>query len=72
MDRSFLIPQKKSETNALKTASKRAIQKMEEVTADLVRRKIEKKIAKVAAKSAREDKKKSVQIRQSTNIHSEV
>ena len=31
--------------------------KMEEVTADLVRRKTEKKITKVAAKSAREDKK---------------
>ena len=57
MDRSYLTPQKKLETNALKTASKRAIQKMEKVTADLVRRKIEEKITKAAAKSAREDKK---------------
>ena len=44
MDKSFLTPQKKSAAHALKTFSKRAIQKAEEATGDLVKNKIGEKI----------------------------
>ena len=52
---------KKSVTDAFKTASKRAIQKMAEVTGDLAGNKIAGKITKAAFKSSFEDSRKSVQ-----------
>ena len=60
MDKSFLAAQK-SQTDALKTAWKRAIQKMAEVSGDLVENKIEEKITKKAAsKTSHEDPSKSM------------
>ena len=52
---------KKSVTDAFKTTSKRAIQKMAEVTDDLAGNKIAGKITKAAFKSSFEDSRKSVQ-----------
>ena len=48
MDKSFLTAQKKSATDALKTPSKRAIQKTTKATGDLVGKKIADKITKAA------------------------
>ena len=54
MDKSFWTAQKKSATDALKTPSKRAIQKTTKATGDLVGKKIADKIKKAAWKSTHE------------------
>ena len=51
MERNLLIQLKKSATDAIKTASKRAIQKTAEATGDLVGNKIADKIKSVSKKS---------------------
>ena len=51
MVRNLLIVQKKSTTDAIKTASKGAIQKRAEATGDLVGNKIADKITSVSKKS---------------------
>ena len=50
---------KKSTTDAIKTASKRAIQKTAEATGDLIRNKIADKIISVSKRSSAENSKKS-------------
>ena len=50
----FLDTAKKSTTNAIKAASKRAIQKTVETTGDLIDNKIADKIASVSKKSIKE------------------
>ena len=52
MVKNFLIVQKKSTTDAIKTASKRTIQKKAEATGDLIDNKIADKITSVSKKSA--------------------
>ena len=52
--KNFLIVQKKSTTDARKTASKREIQKAAEVTGDLIGNKIADKITSVSKKSSKE------------------
>ena len=47
----FLITTKKFKTNAIKTASKRAIQKTKEATGDLIGNKIVDKIMSVSKKT---------------------
>ena len=54
MVKNFLIVQKKSATDAITTASKRAIQKTTEATSDLIGNKIVDKIASVSKKSFKE------------------
>ena len=49
-----MIQQKKSTTDAIKTASKRAIQKTAEATGDLIGNKIADKITSVSKKSIKE------------------
>ena len=51
--KNFLIVQKKSTTDAIKTASKRAIQKIAEATGDLIGNKIADKITSVSKKSSK-------------------
>ena len=53
MERSLLIQLKKCATDAIKTASKRAIQKTAEATGDLVGNKIADKITKVSKESTK-------------------
>ena len=53
MVKNFLIVQKKSATNAIKTASKRATQKTAEATGDLIGNKIVDKITSVSNKSTK-------------------
>ena len=53
MERNLLIQQKKSTTDAIKTASKRAIQKTAEATGNLVGCKIADKITSVSKKSTK-------------------
>ena len=57
MGKHFLPPQKKLATTALVTASKRAIQKVAEVTVDLDGSKTVEKIAKAVSKNTCEDQK---------------
>lgn len=59
MDQRFLIPQKISPTDALKTALERAIQKTAEEMGDLVGNKIAVKITKAVSKNTHEDRNKS-------------
>ena len=54
MVKKFLIVLKKSTTDAIKTASKRAIWKTAEVTGDLIGNKITEKITSVSKKSNKE------------------
>ena len=54
MVKSFLIVLKKSTADAIKTASKRAIQKTAEATGGLIGNKIADKITKVSKKSTKE------------------
>ena len=53
MEKSLLTQLKKPATNAIKTASKRAIQKTAEATGDLVGNKIADKIISVSKKSTK-------------------
>ena len=53
MEKSLLIQLKKSATDAIKTASKRAIQKTAEAAADLVGNEIADKITSVSKKSTK-------------------
>ena len=53
---------KKSITDAIKTASKRPIQKTAEATGDLIRNKIADKITSVSRKSVKELPNKDVEI----------
>ena len=57
MGKHFLTPQKKLATNALVTASKRAIQKVTEVAVDLDGGKTVEKITKAVSKNTCEDQK---------------
>ena len=52
MVKNFLIVQKKSTTDAIKTASKGAIQKTAEATGDLIGNKVTDKITSVSKKSS--------------------
>ena len=54
MVKNFLIVLKKSTTDAIKTASKRAIQKTAEATGDLIGNKMADKIKNVSKKSPKE------------------
>ena len=54
MVKKFLIQLKKSTTNAIKTASKRATQKTAEATGDLISNKSADKITSVSKKSFKE------------------
>ena len=54
MVKNFFIVLKKSTTDAIKTASKRAIQKTAEATGDLIGNKIADKITSVSKKSVKE------------------
>ena len=54
MVKNLLILLKKSITDAIKTASKRAIQKTVEATGDLIGNKTTDKITNISIKSARE------------------
>ena len=54
MVKNFLIVQKKSTTDAVKSTSKRAIQKTEEATGDLIGNEIADKITSVSKKSTKE------------------
>ena len=53
MEKKLVDTAKKSPTDAIKTASKRAIQKAAEATGDLVGNKIEDKITSVSKKSTK-------------------
>ena len=53
MEKNLLIQPKKSATDAIKTASKRAIPKTAEATGDLVGNKIADKITSVSKKSTK-------------------
>ena len=55
MERNLLIQQKKSATDVIKTASKRAIQKTAEATGDLIGNKIADKISVSKKKSDNND-----------------
>ena len=52
MVKSFLIVLKRSTTDAIKTASKRAIQKTAEATSELIGNKIAEKITNVSKKKS--------------------
>ena len=52
MERNLLVTLKKSATDAVKTASKRAIQKAAEATGDLIGNKIADKITSVSKKKS--------------------
>ena len=61
--KNFLIQLKKSTTDAIKTASKRAIQKVAEATSDLIGNKIADKIVSASKKPAKElPKEKNIEV----------
>ena len=59
MVKNFLILQKKSTIDAIKTASKRAIQKRAKATGDLIGNKIANKIKNISKKSLKVHSKSS-------------
>ena len=62
MERNLLITLKKSATDAVKTASKRAIQKTAEATSDLIGNKIADKITSVFKKKSNNNNNDDVEL----------
>ena len=62
MERNLLIQPKKSATDAIKTASKRAIQITAEATGDLIGNKIADKITSVSKKKSNNDNDDDVKL----------
>ena len=62
MERNLLIDQNKSATDAIKTASKREIQKTAEATGDLIGNKIADKITSVSKKKSNNNNNDNVEL----------